>query len=283
MSWSARKPPSRINQNPAREARRLRRPPPLLLLRPRPERRRMAISKSKKPPSPDDDIDALKSDVASFASSIGLSSALSPDSGFNDSDFRKKGPLNPQSPPPQLHGRRDSASKNNKKPPPPPRQQQQQQQQQQQKKGKGSGFGVFEGGGGKSFQLKYKHLPKLPLMRANDLSGQWYSDLADLEGRVLAESAKIVGASDLEVVKQLAMEKRDLAERLLEQFSQDYEGSRAKALDMKMVAAAQRSGTATDKVAAFTCLVEDNPIANLRSLDALLGSFFFSPQFSSTV
>lgn len=242
----------------------------------------MAISKSKKPPSPDDDIDALKSDVASFASSIGLSSALSPDSGFNDSDFRKKGPLNPQSPPPQLHGRRDSASKNNKKPPPPPRQQQ---QQQQKKKGKGSGFGVFEGGGGKSFQLKYKHLPKLPLMRANDLSGQWYSDLADLEGRVLAEGGKSVGASDLEVVKQLATEKRDLAERLLEQFSQDYEGSRAKTLDMKMVAAAQRSGTATDKVAAFTCLVEDNPIANLRSLDALLGSFFFPhnflPQYNS--
>lgn len=240
----------------------------------------MAISKSKKPPNPDNDIDALKYEVASFASSIGLSSALSPNSGFNDSDFRKKGPFNPQSLPPQPHGRRDSSGKSNKKPTPP--RQQQQQQQLQQKKGDGSGFGVLDGGGGKSFQPKYKHLPKLPLIRANDLSGQWYSDLAELEGRVLAEDGKSVGASDLEVLKQLASEKRGLAERMLEQFSQDYEGSRAKTGDMKMVAAAQRSGTAADKVAAFTCLVEDNPIANLRSLDALLGSFFLPPQFSST-
>jgi len=37
----------------------------------------------------------------------------------------------------------------------------------------------------------------------------------------------------------------------------------------------QRSGTAADKVSAFSVLVGDNPVANLRSLDALLGKFNF--------
>ena len=40
-----------------------------------------------------------------------------------------------------------------------------------------------------------------------------------------------------------------------------------------MLVSTQRSGTAADKVSAFAVLVGDNPIANLRSLDALLGKF----------
>ena len=54
-------------------------------------------SKSKKPSKIPEDIDAIRSDVASFASSLGLSSSLpSSSSGFNDSDFLKTGPLKPK-------------------------------------------------------------------------------------------------------------------------------------------------------------------------------------------
>jgi hypothetical protein len=42
-----------------------------------------------------------------------------------------------------------------------------------------------------------------------------------------------------------------------------------------MLISTQRSGTAADKVSAFSVLVGDNPVANLRSLDALLGKFYF--------
>jgi hypothetical protein len=38
-----------------------------------------------------------------------------------------------------------------------------------------------------------------------------------------------------------------------------------------MLLATQRSGTNADKVSAFSVLIGDNPVGNLRSLDALLG------------
>lgn len=69
--------------------------------------------------------------------------------------------------------------------------------------------------------------------------------------------------------------KKELAERLLGQYVIDYEQSRGQSGDIKMVLATQRSGTVTDKVSAFSVLVGDNPIANIRSIDSLVGNVLF--------
>nr|CAD1838289.1 unnamed protein product [Ananas comosus var. bracteatus] len=74
----------------------------------------------------------------------------------------------------------------------------------------------------------------------------------------------------IEVMKGLVARKKEVAERLMRQYAGEYEQSRRKSGDMKLLEVTARSGTSADKVSAFTCLVEDNPIANLRSLDALL-------------
>ncbi|KAL2481603.1 CCAAT-binding factor [Abeliophyllum distichum] len=55
------------------------------------------------------------------------------------------------------------------------------------------------------------------------------------------------------------------------QYVQEYESSRGQSGNIKMLFATQRSGTAADKVPAFSVLVGDNPVANLRSIDMLLG------------
>ncbi|XP_077240901.1 CCAAT-binding factor [Tasmannia lanceolata] len=226
------------------------------------------ILKSKNP----NNGDILKSEVASFASSIGLAPAISslPSSGFNDSDFRKTGPLKPKTPEKPSkpkpsrnkipHSKKEETENKKKKnnqarvralpphPPPPSHKDQ-------------------------SFETKWnskKNLPKLPLIKASLLSGQWYVDAAELESKVFGSEGRKIEVRDVEDVKRLVIKKKEIAERLLDQYALDYEASRAKSGDMRMVASAQRSGTAVDKVAAFTCMVEDNPVANLRSLDALL-------------
>lgn len=112
-------------------------------------------------------------------------------------------------------------------------------------------------------------------MKASALSGQWHVDAAELESKVLGEGGgRNIGDRNVKEVMRLAPEKKGLAQRLLEQYANDYESSRGTSGDIRLVAATQRSGTAKDKVAAFTCMVDDNPIANVRSLDALLGMVF---------
>jgi ribosome biogenesis protein MAK21 len=120
---------------------------------------------------------------------------------------------------------------------------------------------------------KFKNLPKLPLIKANAL-GVWFEDAAELEGKVVGEGNK-VEMKNLDEWKRFVEKKRELGERLMAQFAQDYESTRGKSGDIKMLISTQRSGTAADKVSAFSVLVGDNPVANLRSLDALLGKFYF--------
>ncbi|KAB1218311.1 CCAAT/enhancer-binding protein zeta [Morella rubra] len=259
----------------------------------------MAVSsKSKKPSNNLEDIDNIRSDVASFASSLGLSSSiLSSSSGFNDSDFRKTGPL--KSKPTKLHKRKtqntENTSENNEeqkakefdKPRPTHNQKpkvqnfntseknKSNQKTNDQKwntngkpKPKASVLALDENEKQKGFD-KFKNLPKLPLMKANGL-GVWYMDAADLEAEVVGEG-KRSGMSNVEQWKSVVEKKRMLGERLMAQYTKDYEASRGQSGDIKMLAATQRSGTAADKVSAFSVMVGDNPIANLRSLDALLG------------
>lgn len=102
--------------------------------------------------------------------------------------------------------------------------------------------------------------------------GVWFEDMGELEVKVIGEGKK-VEVKDVGEWKGFVEKKRELGDRLMAQFVQDYESSRGQSSDIKMLVSTQRSGTAADKVSAFAVLVGDNPIANLRSLDALLGKF----------
>lgn len=122
---------------------------------------------------------------------------------------------------------------------------------------------------------KFKNLPKLPLVKASTL-GVWYVDAAELEEKVLGrEAKKNVEIKNLEEWKGLVEKKKELGERLLAQYARDYESSRGQSGDIKMLIATQRSGTAVDKVSAFSVMIGDNTVANIRSLDVLLGKVLF--------
>ncbi|GAV61402.1 CBF domain-containing protein [Cephalotus follicularis] len=227
------------------------------------------LSKSDKNP---ESIDSLKSDIASFASSLGLSSSL-PSSGFNDVDFRKRRPLKPhtgksqkfdqQQKPisthkPKLHfestNRNSHNPKHDTKPKPP--------------------VLSLENGNETANKKKldtFKNIPKLPLVKASSLS-VWYVDAMELEEKVLGEErGKRLEVRDVEEWKRVVEKNREVGERLMWQYGVDYESLRGQSRGIKMLVATQRSGTAADKVSAFSVMVGDNPVANLRSLDALLG------------
>nr|GEW77871.1 CCAAT/enhancer-binding protein zeta [Tanacetum cinerariifolium] len=227
----------------------------------------------------------LQSDIANFASSLGLSSSL-PSSGFNDTSFRNPKAKNPSS---------KSTPKNTKNEIKPNKSQQSNIPNNPRKKPfnavdsnknaqnprnpnfdnskesknqpKPRSQNIFAVDNSRSFD-KYKNLPKLPLMKASAL-GVWYSDAAELEEKVIGDKKK--GVKGVEEWKELVEKKKELGERLLWQFVSDYDGTRAQSGDIKMVLATQRSGTVTDKVSAFSVLVGDNCIANIKSIDALIG------------
>ncbi|CAJ1950681.1 unnamed protein product [Sphenostylis stenocarpa] len=217
-----------------------------------------------------EDVDLLKSDVASFASSLGLSTSHS-HSGFNDVDFRKTKPNKPpkkqQQPPEKAtphnaqkpknktfgknNGPREKSNPKLEPKPKPP-------------------VLSLENGSNKEKGFdKFSNLPKLPLMKASGL-GVWFEDMAELEGKVIGEGKRLE-VTDVEEWKGFVEKKRELAERLMAQYANAYASTRGQSGDIKMLVSTQRSGTAADKVSAFAVLVGDNPMANLRSLDALLG------------
>ncbi|WCJ33430.1 CCAAT-binding factor [Euphorbia peplus] len=214
-------------------------------------------------------LELLQSDVASFASSLGLSSSL-PSSGFNDVDFRKP-PKNPKPKTPnsqsnKIQDKNPNKLENNskfdqnakKKPVPKPPVL----SLDENDKSNSSYATLF---------AKYKSLPKLPLVNASIL-GVWHVDAMEFENKVLGEGkGKLDLKMGMDEWKRVVEKKSQLGERLMWQYAQDYEKSRGKSGDIKMLVATQRSGTAADKVSAFSVLVGDNPVANLRSLDALLG------------
>ncbi|KAL6335343.1 hypothetical protein AAG906_029586 [Vitis piasezkii] len=217
----------------------------------------MANSKPKKSSNPES-MELIRNEVASYASSIGLSSSL-PSSGFNDSDFRKTGTLKAPKTPKLL--------KDSSKPEDFPQKTQKRKEQNQKPKPK-----VFESAldQNKGFD-RFKNLPKLPLVKASVL-GVWYVDAAELEAKVFGkEGKKKLEAKSVEEWKVVVARKREVAERLMAQYVQDYESPKGQSGDIKMLVTTAKAGTAADKVSAFSVMVGENPIANLRSLDALLG------------
>ncbi|KAJ0865431.1 putative CCAAT-binding factor [Helianthus annuus] len=221
----------------------------------------MAITKQKKKPPPPSTTDTseLQSEIANFASSLGLSSSA-PSSGFNDSDFRKPRPITkpPKHESKSTNPNIQNNNNNNKKVTSPPLLKPRVQPQLTVDNSK-----LFD---------KFKHLPKLPLMKASTL-GLWYEDAVELEEKLIGSGAnrKKAEFKEVEEWRSLVEKKKEVAERLLAQYVQDYELSRGQSGDIKMVLATQRSGTVTDKVSAHSVLVGDNPIANIKSIDSLLG------------
>lgn len=230
------------------------------------------------------DLSLLTSDIASFASSIGLASSL-PSSGFNDTDFRKpaksqtqkrKKPKKDQKHKNEVkegepnsnigneEGNAFGASKQNKDAPV---------KQTIQPKPKPGFLSIDDESTGikaKRFD-EFKSLPKLPLVKASLLSSEWYNDAAELEEKVFG--GRKVAVTSKEDFEGVVEKKRELGERLMWQYAEDFVTSKGKSGDMKMVISAQKSGTVADKITAFEIMVGENPIANMRSLDALLGMF----------
>ncbi|KAJ3692481.1 hypothetical protein LUZ60_012831 [Juncus effusus] len=258
----------------------------------------MAKSKTPKPsssaPPPAaaaEDLAALQSDVLSFASSLGLAGSLpSNSSGFDDSDFRKP-PKKPEPNPKDKSNAKDksnlkvhanlkdksnSKDKFNEKVHPNAKDKSSLKSDSNQKGTENSKFLLrnkpkpleitpFEGhvsGAQKSAEL--------PLMKPNSLSGNWYIDLDQLESKLLTKPTK--PTIPITEMQNLVTKNKELGERLLKQYTSEYEESarKRKSGDLRLLETSARSGTTNDKVSAFACLVEDNPIANLRSLDALL-------------
>ncbi|KAL2933089.1 CCAAT/enhancer-binding protein zeta [Bienertia sinuspersici] len=236
----------------------------------------MAESKLKKSCIPkSEDIAKMQSDIASFASSLGLASSV-PSSGFDDSDFQphKKKPQEPKNSPKNKKSVSPKPLNKNSNP-----QKAQNQKPKLKKDPKNRNINPINGDSiptsnsnsqdQKSFG-KFKNLPKLPLVKASVL-GTWYADEGELEEKVMGgEERKRLEIRNPEEWKNLVEKKKELGERLLAQYSLDYEASRGQSGDIKMLSATQKSGTAADKVSAYSVLIGDNPIANMRALDALL-------------
>lgn len=215
-----------------------------------------STKKKKKQPAAggeEDDLDAIKSDVASFASSLGLVPGAGNSSGFDDSDFRKSGPMSAPKPP--KHPQTPEAPANTETPPNP----------KPTKKPHPLELHGPHTAAATSAATNY------PLVKAGALSGQWYADAAELEARVLGDRKHAPPAVGLQEMLRMVERKRELAEKLMAQYSREYDSVRRGTGDLKLLEMSAKSGTSSDKVSAFTCLVEDNPIANMRALDSLLG------------
>lgn len=120
---------------------------------------------------------------------------------------------------------------------------------------------------------RFKNLPPLPLVSSEAL-GTWHVDAAEMEAKLFGatDAKKVVGRpkGTEEDWAASVTKKKEVAERLLVQYTREFESSRGRSGDIKMLIATQRSGTAVDKVSAHSVMVAENPIANIRSLDALL-------------
>ncbi|EPS70469.1 hypothetical protein M569_04290, partial [Genlisea aurea] len=206
----------------------------------------------------------LLSDVASFASSLGFSAAAGDSSGFNDSDFRRAGPIKtkltslspPTKNPPakKFDGKRPkrSVGVGNR-------------ERVIRSKTEPDRIGPVE----EPDDDRFKNLPDLPLVKHGSL-GVWHRDATELEEKIIGKD-KSIEYSRIEEWKSFVETKKEFGQRLLAQYVRDYWSSRGQHNDIKMLVSSLKSGTAADKVSAMSVLIGDNPLANLRSIDSLSG------------
>ncbi|CAM6039763.1 unnamed protein product [Sphagnum compactum] len=235
----------------------------------------MEEGKSKK--RKEEELQAIQADVASFAASLGLASSAGV--GFDDTDFRKKGSIAGK----QKKGEEEEQGKS-------------------QKKNDGNG-----GGGEDSSQKTKKKKKKMGrddgrnqsniedvkegVVPARSVKNKlllqsgsvWYKAAETAAANLSSTLAKVSDGKDAaEILKdrsnigsheweETVTKKKKEAEELMEKAVTEYERSRSKNSETRWLMTARRSGTLADKVAAMTVMLQDNPVLNLRTLDALLG------------
>eukprot|EP00897_Mesotaenium_endlicherianum_P007143 jgi/Mesen1/6457/ME000033S05757 len=79
------------------------------------------------------------------------------------------------------------------------------------------------------------------------------------------------GVSAPHELQRLVEAKREEGQRLLQASAEAYERLKERDSDARWLATARQSGTSSDKVSAMTVVIQEDPLANYRSLDALLG------------
>jgi ribosome biogenesis protein MAK21 len=111
----------------------------------------------------------------------------------------------------------------------------------------------------------------------------WYEAAETAAANLSSRLAKVSDGKDAaEILKdrsnigsheweEAVTKKKKEAEELMEKAVTEYERSRSKNSETRWLMTARRSGTLADKVAAMTVMLQDNPVLNLRTLDALLG------------
>ncbi|KAH9540177.1 hypothetical protein CY35_15G097300 [Sphagnum magellanicum] len=111
----------------------------------------------------------------------------------------------------------------------------------------------------------------------------WYQAAETAAANLSSRLAKVSDGKDAaEILKdrsnigsheweETVTKKKKEAEELMEKAVTEYERSRSKNSETRWLMTARRSGTLADKVAAMTVMLQDNPVLNLRTLDALLG------------
>ena len=104
-------------------------------------------------------------------------------------------------------------------------------------------------------------------------SSPWFEALESLLESVRnneKRDQKSVGGEEWNELVNKAQRK---GEEFMEKAAIEYEKLRGKDSDMRWLMIARKTGTTADKVAALTVLLQDDPIANLKSLDSLLGIY----------
>ncbi|KAL2652822.1 hypothetical protein R1flu_020950 [Riccia fluitans] len=228
------------------------------------------------------ELQAIQSDVASFAASLGLSAGGGVSGGFDDTDFRKKGSINKKPEKDKLGSvDSDKAGKEKKK-----------------KVGDSDAKGVSAGEAGgvvkKKPWNKENSVGNGKFKHSNDRNkgwnfsapldakpGGWKSQQHDANARKRKASWENEGDEEGEAKRPLVerpfgesesvQKLRSEAQELLEKLSSDFEKNRSRNKDAEWLLKARRSGTSADKVAAMTVLLQENPKANVRALDSLLG------------
>ncbi|XP_024383278.1 protein SLOW WALKER 2 [Physcomitrium patens] len=110
------------------------------------------------------------------------------------------------------------------------------------------------------------------LVKSLQSASLWYEGVTAAVANPKAKAATDVSAGEIPTEGEEFFEsKRKEAEELMEKAVSDYEKSRSKDSDTRWLMTARRSGTSSDKVAAMTVMLQDNPMLNLRTLDALIG------------
>eukprot|EP00899_Mesostigma_viride_P015893 jgi/Mesvir1/24304/Mv10992-RA.3 len=229
------------------------------------------------------DIEALKSEVANFASSLGLGGLSG--SGFDDSDFRTR----PEKKAVEPKGEKKSSSKTKGKDDDKSEAKVKkrskddsgkEKKEKSAKESKAASVAASTKQPDKSpqtkrpalpsqnaaFKVSSKTAPTPPLTTTTLPEGAWYDTLATLT--TPGENAPAARPVSEDEKRRM----REVAEQIFSRHAEMSEAPRGKGgKDMEWLRAIRSSGTSSDKVAALTVLIQEDPVANLKSLDSLLG------------